>query len=61
MTDQQTATYALDEFGEDVRRVLNKHGETAEAILRLGPLLQRLAKEGGNLWQFGEPPLCQDE
>lgn len=55
MIEPQTATYTLDEFGEDVRRVLTKHGEAPEGILRLGPSLQRLAKEGGDLWPLGEP------
>jgi hypothetical protein len=55
MIQQQAETYTLAGFGEDVRRVLTKYGEAPEGILRLGLLLQRLAKEGGDLWQLGEP------
>ena len=37
--------YSIDEFSDDVRRILDAQGETTEAVWSLGPLLQRLARE----------------
>ena len=44
--------YSIDEFSDDVRRILDAQGETTEAVWSLGPLLQRLARE---LEPIGDP------
>ena len=46
--------YSVAEFVSDVDRVLNDKGETMEAIWSMGPLLQRLVAEGGDLTAQGE-------
>ncbi len=48
------ATYTVEQFVEDLRRILETEGEGYEAVWSIGPLMQRLAQEGGDLWQQGE-------
>ena len=50
----QTALYTLEQFGQDVRRTLNLWGNSKSGVLCLGPLMQRLAREGGPLHEMGE-------
>ena len=47
--------YSVTEFAKDVNWVLQKKGETVEAVWSMGPLLQRLVYEGGDLTTQGEP------
>ena len=46
--------YVVDEFVSDVDQVLNDQGETMEAVWSLGPKLQKLVAEGGDLTLQGE-------
>ena len=49
--------YPVEEFGRDVRRVLEINGSPMESVLQLGHLLQRFGDENGRryLWSTGEP------
>ena len=47
--------YSVAEFVSDVDRILDEKGETQEAIWAMGPLLQRLVTEGGDLTLQGTP------
>ena len=51
----QAVQYTLEQFGEDVRRTLAAWGNSKSGVLCLGPILQRLAREGGPLHELGEP------
>lgn len=51
----RTVGYTVEHFVEDLYRVLDTQGETLEAVLAIGPFLQRLAQEGGDLSEYGEP------
>lgn len=48
-------TYSVADFVSDMDRVLRGKGETMEAVWSMGPLLQRLVAEGGDLTLQGEP------
>ena len=48
-------TYSVTDFVTDVDRTLAEQGETMESIWSMGPLLQRLVAEGGDLTTQGEP------
>lgn len=48
-------TYSVAEFVSDVDRTLTEAGETMEAVWSMGPPLQRLVLEGGDLTVQGEP------
>ena len=47
--------YSVAEFVSDVNRVLNEQDGSMEAVWSMGPLLQRLVAEGGDLTLQGEP------
>lgn len=47
--------YSIAEFSADVLRILDTSGETAEAVWEIGPLLQRLAAEQGELERPHQP------
>ena len=47
-------SYSVDDFVSDVDRALKEKGETMEMVWSLGPLLQRLVAEGGDLTIQGE-------
>ena len=47
--------YSVQDFVRDVDRALTERGETVEAQWWLGPRLQRLVAEGGDLTLQGEP------
>ena len=47
--------YSVADFVSDVNRVLAEKGETMETVWALGPRLQRLVAEGGDLTVQGEP------
>ena len=51
----QAVQYTLEQFGENVRRTLAAWGSSKSGVLCLGPILQRLAREGGPLHEMGEP------
>ncbi len=53
----QQGTYTVEEFGHDVRQVLDTWGNGMDAVLRLGRLLQQLGAESAlpDLWKIGEP------
>ncbi|MCH6572680.1 MAG: hypothetical protein IH809_03440 [Proteobacteria bacterium] len=46
--------YSVADFVSDVGAILRARGETVEAEWEIGPLLQRLVAEGGDLSQQGE-------
>lgn len=46
--------YSVAEFVSDVDTILRDRGETVEAEWEIGPLLQRLVAEGGDLNRQGE-------
>ena len=48
-------TYSVTDFVADVDQTLEKQGVTMESIWSMGPLLQRLVAEGGDLTSQGEP------
>ena len=48
-------SYSIADFVSDVDRVLEEKGETMETVWALGPRLQRLVEEGGDLTEQGEP------
>ena len=48
-------SYSVAEFVSDVKRTLEEKGETMEAVWSLGPPLQRLVAEGGDLTLQGQP------
>lgn len=47
--------YNLDQFSDDIRSSLQRWPDRKDVVLSLGPFMQRLAREGGELWQLGEP------
>ena len=49
--------YTVEEFGHDVRQLLDANGAGMESILRLGHLLQRFGGENSRdyFWSVGEP------
>ena len=47
-------SYSVEEFVSDVNGTLDDKGETMEMVWTLGPLLQRLVAEGGDLTLQGE-------
>ncbi|MCI0438402.1 MAG: hypothetical protein L0177_04650 [Chloroflexi bacterium] len=47
--------YSVADFVADVDRTLEEKGETMETVWALGPRLQRLVLEGGDLTQQGQP------
>ena len=49
--------YTVEEFGNDVRKMLDSGGTDIAAILRLGHLLQRFGAENSRdyFWSIGEP------
>ncbi len=49
--------YSLEEFGHDVRHVLDTWPEGMEAVLNLGQYVQRLTEENDQkaYWDLGEP------
>jgi predicted metal-dependent enzyme (double-stranded beta helix superfamily) len=51
----RTALYTVQQFAEEMDEILNSLGESKEAVFAAGPLLQRLALEGGDLSQAGSP------
>ena len=48
-------SYSVTEFVSDVDRIFGNEGQTMEAVWSMGPLLQRLVSEGGDLTLQGEP------
>lgn len=51
------AVYAVEEFAAELSRILESHGSGIEAVWSIGPLMQRLAEQGRDLWRVGEPRL----
>ncbi len=51
----QQVVYTLEEFAQDVRQTFDEWGNTKAAVLCLGSLMQRLAREGGPFEEMGEP------
>lgn len=47
--------YTLERFSDDIRSSLQRWADQKDAVLSLGPFMQRLARDGGELWQLGEP------
>ena len=49
--------YTVEEFGDDVQKMLDSGGTDIAAILRLGHLLQRFGAENSRdyFWSIGEP------
>ena len=47
--------YSVDQFVADVDGILKEMGEVMEAFWSMGPLLQRLVAEGGDLTLQGQP------
>ena len=49
--------YSVEEFGHDVRKVLELNGQGMDSVLQLGHLLQRFGSENGQdyFWSVGEP------
>ena len=47
--------YSVAAFVSDVDAILKETGETMEGSWTMGPLLQRLVAEGGDLTLQGEP------
>jgi hypothetical protein len=47
--------YTLDQFAEDIRTPLQRWSDSKDAVLSMGASMQRLAREGGDLWRLGEP------
>jgi predicted metal-dependent enzyme (double-stranded beta helix superfamily) len=45
--------YTVDQFAAELIEILDALGETKEAVFAAGPLLQRLAREGGDLSETG--------
>ena len=48
-------SYSVSEFVSDVDGIVNDRGETMESVWSVGPLLQRLVAEGGDLTLQGKP------
>ena len=48
-------TYSVAEFVGDVDNILRSRGDGMETVWTIGPLLQRLVAEGGDLTLQGEP------
>lgn len=47
--------YTLERFSDDIRSSLQRWAESKDAVLSMDPFMQGLAREGGDLWQLGEP------
>ena len=47
--------YSISDFVADIDSTLEEMGETMESVWALGPRLQRLVAEGGDLTLQGEP------
>jgi hypothetical protein len=49
--------YTLEEFGEDVGAALDVWGDSMDAVLNMGQLVQRFIAENDtkSLWTVGEP------
>ncbi|MEE8517630.1 MAG: hypothetical protein V3S98_00715 [Dehalococcoidia bacterium] len=49
--------YTLEEFGHDVRNIVESEGEGVDAVLRMGQYLQRLTTENDHeaFWDYGVP------
>ncbi len=47
--------YALERFADEIRSSLQRWADPKDAVLCMGPAMQKLAREGGDLWQLGEP------
>ena len=49
--------YTLEEFGHDVGAALDVWGDSMEAVLNMGQLVQRFIAENDHksLWTVGEP------
>ena len=43
--------YTLDQFSDDIRSALRCWSDPKDAALSMGPLMQRLAREGGATWR----------
>ena len=54
MTQVAQRSYTIEQFVAEVGRMLEARGETPETIHALGPLMQRLVHDGGDLWTQGE-------
>ena len=52
-----SSRYAVDEFGHDVRQIIDLNGHGFESVLQLGHLLQRFGEENSQkyFWSIGEP------
>lgn len=57
--------YTLEQFSDDIRSSLQGWADPKDAVLSMGPFMQRLAREGGDLWQLGNrrpsAAACRDE
>ena len=47
--------YTLEELSNDIRSSLKQWADPKDAVLSMGPSMQRLAGDGGDLWKLGEP------